>query len=103
MKTFLSVVLAIVLGAGILYGGSALSLHLYKTFATRWESARTDVYRNNKSYIEGTVRDLRNLRVEYEGASDAHKAALRTLILQRANELDWDRLPSDLRRFLDEL
>lgn len=96
-------ILAIVLVVALVFGGSWLGLTVYRTFATQWESARTDVYRENKSYVEGTIRDLRELRREYNAADDEHKPALKSLILHRAGELDWDRLPSDLRRFLNEL
>lgn len=96
-------VLVIALIVGGTFGAGYLGLAVYKTFGTQYESARTDIYRNNKSYVEGTVRDLRDLRVQYLAASDEHKDAIRSLILHRAGELDWDRLPSDLREFLYEL
>lgn len=107
MKNLLSVMKTIFLVGGIflavIYGGYYLSLSLYRTFGPQFESTRTDVYRESKSYVEGTVRDLREMRVEYEKASPEHKDALRSLILQRSRELDWDRLPSDVRRFLESL
>lgn len=97
----LVVVIALIVGGT--FGAGYLGLAVYKTFGTQYESARTDIYRNNKSYVEGTLRDLRDLRVQYLAASDDHKDAIRTLILHRAGELDWDRLPSDLRVFLNDL
>jgi hypothetical protein len=98
-----AIIVAIALIIGVTFGGGYLSLTVYKTFATKWESARTDVYRENKSYVEGTIRDLRDLRREYITAEEGHKDAIRSLILHRAGELDWDRLPADLREFLNEL
>lgn len=97
----LIIVVALIVGGT--FGAGYLGLAVYRTFGTAYESARTDIYRNNKSYIEGTIRDLRDLRREYVTAEDGHKDAIRTLILHRAGELDWDRLPSDLREFLNEL
>ena len=67
------------------------------------ESATTDIYRENKSYVEGTIRDLRDLHVQYVQADDSQKETLAALILHRANELDWDHLPSDVRDFLNDL
>jgi len=93
-------ILAIILLGGI---GGAASLGWMKVFGTKIESAKTDIYRENKSYVEGTIRDLRKLRVQYEAASPDQKSGLRTIIMQRAGELDWDRLPSDVRRFLEDL
>jgi hypothetical protein len=97
------VILAIVLGVGVIVGGSYGSLYLYKTFAPQWEDARTDVYRNSKSYVEGTIRDLRRLKREYEKADESQQSTLRTIIFQRSDELDYDQLPSDLRRFINSL
>jgi len=87
----------------VVFSGGWLGLTVYRTFGTAYESARTDVYRENKSYVEGTIRDLREMKREYVTASEEHQDALRSLILHRAGELDWDRLPSDVRGFLNEL
>jgi hypothetical protein len=103
MKAFLSIVGVCVLGVAVIVGGSYGSLALYRTFAPQWEDARTDVYRNSKSYVEGTIRDLRRLKREYEKAEESQQSTLRTIILQRSDELDYDQLPGDLRRFIDSL
>ena len=102
-QTVGGVILAIVLVVGGVFGTGWLSLTVYQTFATRWESARTDVYRENKSYVEGTIRDLRNLKREYFAATDEHRSAVKSLILHRSDELDRDRLPSDIKDFLNTL
>ena len=94
-------ILAIPVGGMLMTGTLAVTWN--KVFGTAIESSRTDIYRENKSYVEGTIRDLRNLRIQYEAAEPEQKAGLRSLIMQRANELDWDRLPSDVRRFLEEI
>jgi hypothetical protein len=106
MKIFGGIVaglLGLVLIGGLMFGGKLLSIELYRYFGTKIESANTDIYRENKSYVEGTVRDLREMQVEYYKADDKHKSALKSLILHRSNELDWDRLPSDVSEFLYEL
>jgi len=103
MKAVLSVVGMVLLAITVVIGGSYGSLALYRTFAPQWEDARTDVYRNSKSYVEGTIRDLRRLKREYEKADESQQSSLRTIILQRSDELDYDQLPSDVRRFLESL
>lgn len=95
----LGLALLIAIGVGLSYGDIAL----YRWLGPKREAARTEVYRESKSYVEGTVRDLRELRVAYETTDEEHKDVVRSLILHRANELDWGRLPSDLRQFLEEL
>ena len=96
-------VLVVALCVGAAFALPALQLKVYKTFGKRFENAKTEVYRENKSYVEGSIRDLRELRVDYEAASDEHKPAIKSLILQHANELDWNHLPSDLKTFLESL
>ena len=101
---FAVVLLFALFTVGMSFGVPWLSLQVKKTFGTANESVNTDIYRENKSYVEGTIRDLRELRVEYEKAeTDEHKQALRSIIKHRSNELDFDRLPTDLKRFLEEL
>jgi uncharacterized membrane-anchored protein YhcB (DUF1043 family) len=100
-------VLAIALIVGVAFGVPTLRLQvrlqMMRMFGTELESVKTDIYRENKSYVEGTVRDLRELQVDYTKADDSQRESLASLILHRANELDWDRLPSDVRQFLNEL
>lgn len=87
----------------VLFVGTTASIYWYRHFGIMRESATTDIYRENKSYVEGTIRDLREMQVKYVEANDSQKEALSSLILHRANELDWDRLPSDVQDFLHSL
>lgn len=93
------IVVVIGLVVGVSFGG----LWLYKAVAPAWEEARTDVYRNTKSYTEGSIRDLRRLKREYDNAEDSHKSALRTIILQRSDEINMDQMPSDVVRFIETM
>lgn len=94
-------VIGLIIGAA--FGIPALRLQVMRMYGTELESVKTDIYRENKSYVEGTVRDLRELHADYVKANESQKEALASLILHRANELDWDRLPSDVRAFLSDL
>ena len=96
---FATVVLIVV---GVMLSGA--NLEMTRFFGTRMESIKTDIYRENKSYIEGTRRDIREMMVEYYAAeTDAHKDAISSLILHRSAELDRDRLPEELRTFIESL
>lgn len=96
-------VLVVALLLGVAFAVPALRLQIMRMYGTETESIKTDIYRENKSYVEGTVRDLRELQVDYEKADESQRESLAGLILHRANELDWDRLPGDVRQFLNEL
>lgn len=97
--TIISIVVVVV----ILFTATTAGIMWYRHFGIMRESATTDIYRENKSYVEGTVRDLRDLQVQYVQADESQKEALKGLILHRANELDWKLLPDDVQDFLEEL
>lgn len=93
-------VLAVAALAAVSFG----SLAACRYFGPKWESARTDVYRTNKSYVEGTIRDLRDLKRQWATARDeTAREAVAKLALHRAGELDWSNLPRDLQDFLREI
>ena len=96
-------VLVIGLIVGLAFGGPWVTLQVKRLWGTELQSVETDIYRENKSYVEGTIRDLREMQVEYSKADDSQREALASLVLHRANELDWERLPGDVRDFLNEL
>lgn len=95
--------LVIAILAGVLVGGSWGSFKMYQWLGGQYEDARTDIYRKSKSYEEGTIRDLRRLKREYETADEEAKSTLVTIIRQRSDEIDYSDLPGDLRRFLEDL
>ena len=103
MKEFFVGLIVVVAFIGACLAIPAIQLQVMRIYGTELESVKTEIYRENKSYVEGTVRDLRELHVDYVKANDSQKESLRSLILHRANELDWERLPVDVREFLKEL
>lgn len=98
--TFLGVCL-VVLGLAWVTTGNAF--FLYRYFAPKTEAVRRQVFEQTKSYNQGMIQELQNMRFQYEQADEAHKAALGDLILHRAADYDEDKLPVDLRVFVDGL
>ena len=108
MRTFFSGTLGVVLipiGALIVIGIMTFgSIVIYRYSGPMYQEIRREVFEETKSFNDGMVRDLSNLRIEYLGATGtAQKAALRSTILHRASDIDEDRLPADLRSFIREL
>lgn len=97
------VLLLVSLAVGVAFGAPWIQLQVMRMWGTELESVKTDIYRENKSYVEGTVRDLRELHVDYVKADESQKETLASLIIHRSNELDYERLPPDVRNFLKEL
>lgn len=76
---------------------------LYKFFAPKQEAVRREVFEETKSYNQGMVQELQNMQFEYIKAEPSQKAALASIILHRAADYPADRLPTDLRAFINGL
>lgn len=49
------------------------------------------------------TQELQNMQFEYVKATPSQKEALATIILHRAADYDVDKLPADLRSFIQSL
>lgn len=76
---------------------------LYKFWAPKQEQVRREVFEQTKSYNQGMIQELQNMQFEYVKATPDQKAALRSLILHRAADFPEDKMPSDLRAFIQGL
>lgn len=78
---------------------------MYKVFAPKYEQVRRETFEQTKSYRQGMVQELQNMQFEYVKANEEQKAALADLILHRAADFDLDdnRVPSELRSFVNQL
>jgi len=77
---------------------------LYKVFAPQREEVRRQVFEETKSYNQGMIQELQNMQFQYVATKDSSaKASLASIILQRAADYPEDRLPADLRSFIQKL
>jgi hypothetical protein len=76
---------------------------LYKVFAPQYEQARRETFEKSKAYNQGMIQELQNMQFEYIKATPEHKDALASIILHRAADYDLDKLPKDLREFIQKL
>ncbi len=95
------VVLVAVLGLVWVLQGN--DFFLYKVFAPKYEATRRQVFEQSKAYNQGMIQELQNMQFQYAQADSAHKDALASIILHRAADYDENRLPSDLRDFIQRL
>lgn len=91
----LGVVLLALLTAGI-FG-------IRKVLLPAEEQLRRDVYEESKSYRDGTIRDLDNLRLEWLRASEVHKKAIAETARHRAADFPRADLPERIREWLSEI
>ena len=104
MKTFGIVIgslVAIVLLSLFIQGNDWF---VYKVFAPRYESVRRETYEQSKAYNTGMVQELQNMQFDYEKTTDSKaKAALASIILHRSADYPVEKMPTDLRTFIESL
>ena len=94
-------VLVVVLGLSWIFQGNDFFMH--KVFTPRQEAVRREVFEQSKAYNQGMIQELQNMQFEYIKAAPEHQTAFASIILHRAADYDENRLPSDLRVFIQQL
>ena len=103
MKSFLAIVCGVV-GVGALTWGIAYHNLLFTAFfAPKYENVRRNTFEQSKSFRDGSIQELENMRFEYIKASPEHKKALADIIRHRAVEVPADAMPTDLQSFISNL
>ena len=93
-------VVAIIFFVGAIYLGP----NIYEHFGKRYTNADRKIYEENYSFIRGTIQHINRLKLEYETATnDAHRLALRESILSEASIISQDKLPYELKAFINKL
>jgi hypothetical protein len=75
----------------------------YSFFAPRYTAVDSKVFHESQQYNDGMVRDLENLKREYQHADPAGKDALKATVLHRFEIYPRDRMTPDLQNFYDQL
>lgn len=100
----MGVILLIVASVAFIgFFGNLIGLGSYAFFAPKYRAVENQVFKQSEQYNDGMVRDLENLQMEYMNADQAHKDALRSIVMHRFSVYDENRLPNNLRSFYDNL
>ncbi len=103
MTDILKVMLAFVLGIGVIVGIYEFGFRLYEYYNPKYEQVRRNTYEQSRAFREGTVRDLENLALEFARASPEAKAAIRITARHRLANIPDELLTSQLLKFKAEL
>lgn len=76
---------------------------LYRYFAPKQEAIRREVFEQSKAYNQGMIQELQNMQFEYVKVAPESKEALASIILHRAADYPLDKMPADLRSFIEGL
>jgi hypothetical protein len=107
MKDLIAGVFASVLGIAsfiaLIFGLTFLGWVSYDYFAPKYRATDNKVFKESEQYNDGMIRDLESLQIEYLNADDAHKDALRAIVLHRFSVYPEEKMPYNLRNFYNQL
>ncbi|MCL5407456.1 MAG: hypothetical protein M1429_03105 [Patescibacteria group bacterium] len=104
MKVVGAIVGIVVLFLAIVWLAQGNDFFLYKVFAPKYEQVRRETFEQSKAYNTGMIQELQNMQFEYEKTKDAKsKAALASIILHRSADYPVEKMPTDLRGFIEKL
>lgn len=87
----------------LVWGVMFNDLALRGYFSPRQEVVRRETFEQSKAFNQGMAQELSAMQFQYIQAEDEHKAALASIILHRTADYDMDKLPPDLRGFVEGL
>lgn len=106
-RGILGLIATIAVVVGVIFGVSYGGYLLYDFFTPRYEQVRYNTFKESQSYNDGMLRELRRLQVEYHKAEvandEAGKLLLRSQIRDESASFDTNRLPTDLRTFVQQV
>ena len=94
---------ALVLVLLLAFGLRGFGLVSFQFWGPKEENARREVFENTKSFNDGMAQELRNMQFQYVQAQPEAKAALRSIIIHRADTIPQENLPADLAAFINTL
>lgn len=100
-RIIITVVVGFVILFAVAFFSAGSDFAIYKFWAPKRANVEREVFTNTNSYIQGKTDNLSRLRFEFQSTKDdGQKAALRTLILSEASNVDTTKLPADLQGFI---
>lgn len=103
MKTFFASLLGIVLFFAIIWGLAFHGIIFQSVFSPMQENVNRKVFENTKSYNQGMAQELQKMQFEYIKAPKEQQGMLASVILQRTADYDLERLPPNLKSFIEGL
>ena len=98
------VLLGIVVILGLTWAGQGNDFFMFKVFAPKYEQVRRETFEQTKSYNQGMIQELQNMRFDYvKTDNQQQRDALASIMLHRAADYPEDKMPNDLRSFIADL
>ncbi|TRZ51549.1 hypothetical protein D4R99_04245 [bacterium] len=101
--TILSLFTALTIVFGLAWVIQGNDFFMYKVFAPKYEQVRRETFEQSKAYNQGMIQELQNMQFQYLQANPEQQQALAFIILHRVADFDVNKLPADLRGFIEQL
>lgn len=98
-----NIISIVLISLGIFGVSYFVGYQTYNYFAPKYRAVDNKVFKESEQYNDGMIRDLENLQLEYINADQAHKDAIRAIVLHRFSVYDENRLPANLHNFYNQL
>jgi len=102
-RVFLALLLLLVIGGALIFVSTGIDLKTYQFWAPKQREAERQVFRHDRSFVDGMAINLGKQIDEYQSADTTHKIALRQHILDESRQIDNELLPADEQSFIEEL
>lgn len=103
MRSILLTLSGVILLLTSVFGLAYFSYQMNSFFAPKYRALDAKVFKESEQYNDGMIRDLAELKRQYDQADDAGKAALRPVIRHRFEVYDTNKLPADLAAFYQSM
>lgn len=100
MKTIILSIVGIVVFVFVVGG---ITLSYKQTFDPAMANVNRETFKNSQAYIDGKTNDLEKLRRQYNNANAEDKKIIKSYILETASTVDIQKLPSQTRKFVEEI
>jgi hypothetical protein len=99
---FLSIVFIMI---AIGFGSGYIQALYNRTVGVEIESSKRDIYKENKSHVEGMIKDLSNYKMQYEKSdSEKEKKAIQSRIVNDFANFDTNKIDNtSLQLFLEKM
>lgn len=87
----------------LVFGLNLFGLASYSFFAPRYTAVDNKVFHESQQYNDGMIRDLEEIKREYQRGTPEARDALRATAIHRFEIYPRDRMPPDLQNFYDSL
>jgi len=100
----LGLVVLIILGMSLTFGGRFFSLEMNKFFGTKEQDVKREIFEQSQSYVHGMSQELGKYYAEYQGATQEDREAMKAVIQVRFSAFDSSNLTSpEMKTFLTNM